>query len=103
MYENLVVLNRMNERITLLRAEVEKRGMRWADAEDEQAERNKDTNMTDADGRTVNGHAGQITVADSAIASGAVQTQSGRLTDEELRVRLADRLGEDEDDDGVHL
>ncbi|KAF2222877.1 hypothetical protein BDZ85DRAFT_180186, partial [Elsinoe ampelina] len=38
MFENLVVIGRMNERIKILREEVEKRGLRWMDAEVEERE-----------------------------------------------------------------
>jgi len=97
LFENLVVLNRMNQRITILRAEVEKRGMRWADAETEEAEQHKDVDMTDAEGRRVNGH-----VVNTSGSQQGRSAQSGRLTDEDLRRRLQDQMEED-DDDGVHL
>ena len=87
----------MNQRITILRAEVEKRGMRWADAETEEAEQRKDVDMTDAEGRRVNGN-----VVNTSGSQQGRSTQSGRLTDEDLRRRLQDQMEED-DDDGVHL
>jgi len=97
MYENLVVIGRMNERIGMLRAEVERRGMRWADAEVEEANANKDHEMTDTSGQLVNGHAdNNIRQTESA--------PSGRLTDEELRARLAQQLEDDDgEEEGVHL
>lgn len=106
---NLIVIGRMNERIGLLRAEVEKRGMRWADAEVE--ERNAHVDMTDSSGQLVNGEALRSTTtsaASTADTSGveASHGTSGRLTDEELRARLQERLlqqGDDDDDEGVHL
>lgn len=95
MFENLVVIGRMNERIQLLRAEVERRGMRWADAEVE------DQTMTDAHGEIVNGTSGGT---DAHVGVSQSQAPSGRLTDEELRARLLERLGDDgEEDEGVHL
>lgn len=102
MFENLVVIGRMNERIALLRAEVERRGMRWADAEVEDAQ---DKNMTDVEGRLVNGN-GHGSAAGSETAAGTAtqgSVQSGRLTDEELMARLQERLGEQDDEEGVHL
>lgn len=101
MFENLVVIGRMNERIQLLRAEVERRGMRWADAEVE------DSAMTDVNGELVNGASGDEAHAGASQsqAPSAPSAPSGRLTDEELRARLLERLGDDggEEDEGVHL
>ncbi|KAG9786898.1 hypothetical protein KCU75_g3763, partial [Aureobasidium melanogenum] len=90
MYENLVVISRMNERIDLLRAEVEKRGMRWSEAEVE------DRQVSE---RMVNGDSASTTTTQS-------QPQSGRLTDEQLRAQLEARLAQDTQDDqeeGLHL
>ncbi|THY36107.1 hypothetical protein D6D01_00750 [Aureobasidium pullulans] len=90
MYENLIVINRMNERIELLRAEVEKRGMRWSEAEVE------DLQVSE---RMVNG--------DSTTQTQPTQSQSGRLTDDELRAqleaRLAQHIQEDQEEEGLHL
>ena len=90
MYENLIVINRMNERIQLLRAEVEKRGMRWSEAEVE------DLQVSE---RMVNG--------DSATQTQPTQSQSGRLTDDELRAQLEASLAqhshEDQEEEGLHL
>ncbi|THZ64733.1 hypothetical protein D6C86_02249 [Aureobasidium pullulans] len=90
MYENLIVINRMNERIELLRAEVEKRGMRWSEAEVE------DRQISE---RIVNG--------DSTTQTQPTQTQSGHLTDGELRAQLEARLAqhshEDQEEEGLHL
>ncbi|GAB7350905.1 hypothetical protein MBLNU459_g1419t1 [Dothideomycetes sp. NU459] len=112
MFENLVVIGRMNERIQLLRAEVERRGMRWADAEVEER------TMTDANGEGVNGVGGSSSSSGGGggggvemFVGGSAQRQaprapSGTLTDEELRARLLERLGDDDEageDDGVHL
>lgn len=99
MFENLVVIGRMNERIALLRVEVEKRGMRWADAEVE----DRDQEMKDEEGHMTNGSGSH---AVTATASQVQQTRepSGRLTDEELMTRLQERLGDpDGNEDGVHL
>src|ERR1700761_2458055 len=62
MFENLAVIGRMNERIALLRAEVEKRGMRWSEGEVE-------------DAKMGNGENG---------AGREAAQPSGRLTDDEL-------------------
>ena len=94
MFENLTVINRMNERIELLRAEVEKRGMRWSEGEVE------DSKMVNGDGKAVvvnvNGHAAANGTGESPRAP------SGRLNDDELRRQLEAHMGDD-DEDGVHL
>ena len=83
-----------------MRAEVEKRGMRWADAEVE--DRNADTNMTDSNGQLVNGSSTTASDANTSTDP-ATSRVSGRLTDEELVARLQERLHESEEDEGVHL
>lgn len=97
MFENLVVIGRMNERIDLLREEVERRGMRWADAEVE----DKQKDMTNGDGVMVNGDGPR-----SSQPSQEARAPSGRLTDEELMRRLQERMGEEdgeEGEEGLHL
>ena len=91
MFENLTVIGRMNERISLLRAEVERRGMRWSEGEVEDRE-GQDK------GKMVNGDAGMNgTMAES-------RQQNGSLTDDELRRRLEAQMAEDDgDEEGVHL
>jgi hypothetical protein len=90
MFENLVVIGRMNDRIKMLRDEVEKRGMRWSEGEVEEK-------------ALANGHAEGD--AESASGHSAVQERapSGRLTDEELRRRLEAEVGDEGNEDGVHL
>ena len=95
MFENLVVINRMNERIELIREEVQKRGMRWSEAEVEDRDAAHLVNgITDTDSST--------TTASHAPA----QRPSGTLTDEQLRAQLEERLGPQEtadEEEGVHL
>jgi hypothetical protein len=83
--ENDVVIARQRERIGLLRAEVERRGGRWHEAGGEER-------------AGVNGHA-----EEGELVNG--RTAGGSLTDEELRRRLEETMGGDEDDDedGMHL
>ena len=96
MFENLSVIGRMNERIGLLRAEVERRGLRWSEAEVEDHEHAKTNGVVNGDGQPVNGLA--------SAGTSAPRAPSGRLTDEELRRQLeAQMSGMDEEDDGVHL
>ncbi|KAL1306740.1 hypothetical protein AAFC00_005405 [Neodothiora populina] len=102
MFENLIVIGRINERIDLLRAEVERRGMRWADAEVEESSAN-----ASAGERLVNGTGTSSTTTTTTAAAttrDATNTSSGSLTDAELMARLQERMNEDEDgEEGVHL
>lgn len=96
--ENEEVVQRMEERITLLRQEVENRGYRWSEAEVEDKEvGEQDVNMADGD------------ASDSIQERGTTgetggQRTGGSLSDEELRRRLMERMeAEMRDEDGVHL
>lgn len=83
MRENEEVIARMQERIALVRQEVEGRGMRWADGEVE--DRVEENGVVEMNG------------------AGAREERPG-LSDEELERRLRERLGDGEDEeDGVHL
>lgn len=93
MVENLGVINRLKERVGLLRKEVEGRGMAWTAEGEGEGE-------GDGEKAVVNGH--------TEVESGGPRQLSGRLTDEELRRRLEAQMGEEGDDgdgdgDGVHL
>ncbi|MCJ1254291.1 hypothetical protein MMC24_002105 [Lignoscripta atroalba] len=102
--ENKEVVMRMNERVELLRTEVEGRGYLW---QEQSQEGRKDgdgdlaTGGAEADGtiteRQANGH-------DSAD-SGDAGRRGGRLGDEELARRLMERIGSESDEEGtgVHL
>jgi hypothetical protein len=87
--ENNIVIQRQRERIELLKKEVERRGARWHEA---------DTNGT-ADGSSAEWETVDHTAATQRNAS-------GRLTDEELRQQMMDRLenpGDSNEEDGMHL
>ncbi|KAK0254771.1 hypothetical protein LTR91_026280 [Friedmanniomyces endolithicus] len=110
MFENLQVIGRMNGRLGLLKAEVERRGMVWMrDPEDLREEPGEESaahmNGTTATNGVTNRTNGQHVVENNAISGqvAAPRAPSGRLTDEELRQQLAAQLDGDEDDDGVHL
>ncbi|KAF2717562.1 hypothetical protein K431DRAFT_232836 [Polychaeton citri CBS 116435] len=87
MFENLSVIGRMNERIAILREEVEHRGMRWSESEEEQA-------LAAQRQTRVNGEA-------AAQPNGPLSP--GRLSDDELRRQLETQMADEEGDDGVHL
>ncbi|KAH0595651.1 hypothetical protein MHUMG1_06828 [Metarhizium humberi] len=132
-HENEAVIDRMAERIALVRAEVEERGVSWAEFQSkEEAEAAAD--KARAEEAQVNGH-GQRRGTHSAWTDGTFQTgtirdgqihmdtqppptagsgnnSGGRLNDEELRQAIEERLrtlgneGDDEgdgDDGGMHL
>lgn len=128
--ENEQVLERMEERIRLIRAEVEGRGASWTEFQskeeaDEMARRGREMGQ-------LNGHleGDEDVPAESAGASGERthpawsdgtfqagttrngelqmdQHAGGRLTDEELRRQMEERMREmevdDEEDEGMHL
>ncbi|KAI9801987.1 MAG: hypothetical protein M1825_003043 [Sarcosagium campestre] len=95
--ENQEVIARMEERLRLLRVEVESRGMRWGDAE---VEGKPDPGATETDSSVDGVQAGASSVA---RVNGAHSGQG--LDDEELRRRLDERManGDGDSDDGVHL
>ena len=99
MFENLTVIGRFNERIALLKGEVERRGGVWG--EDVGGE---GVGGLDIDGEVVvvaNGQASNGTAESGRATNGA---PSGRLTDEEFRRRMEAQMGgEDGEEDGVHL
>ena len=117
MFENLGVITRMHERVELIKAEVEKRGMPWPSEERERGavdvRRLREFGMegengeqivvgrAESDANLVNGTAAANGTAGGA-ESGARAQQSGRLTDEELRRQLEAQMGMD-DEEGVHL
>lgn len=101
MFENLSVIGRMNERIELIKIEVQSRGLRWYDEEvqDAQASRQVEApdavNMANGEEQLVNGHAQTVVTSNDQQA-----LQSGSLSDAELQRRLQDIMP---DDEGVHL
>lgn len=95
--ENLLVVQRMKERILLLKGEVEGRGSKWA----EEAPRPEIVES--------NGHASveEVRVASQPIHGvSSTRPSGGRRGDEELAQRLREQLEEVDDNeahDGVHL
>ena len=88
-HENAIVINRQKERIDLLKQEVERRGGRWHEADN---------------GGKVNGS------SEESVPNGEAQATSrgtggGRLTDDELRRQMMERMAEDDnnEDEGMHL
>lgn len=100
--ENLEVIGRMRERISLLKREVERRGFLWEEEENET-------------GLRVNGHL-EDEVQDDSMQEEVnihreIRQHGGSLSDEELAVRLQERVDDegvgddfaDTDGGGVHL
>lgn len=95
MFENLGVIGRMNERIQLIKAEVQRRGLRWTEGELENAAAGKEApDMVNGDGHLVNG-------VGTSQRRPPRHVQSAMLSDEELMRRMQERM--ENDDDGVHL
>lgn len=91
--ENELVIERQSERVQLLKAEVERRGGRWHEAEPE----GKDNHA--------NGNEGPATNDEGVTTTTTAATNNpGRLTDDELRHQLEARMNEDNGDEGgMHL
>ncbi|KAI9686075.1 MAG: hypothetical protein M1822_004058 [Bathelium mastoideum] len=108
--ENEEVARRMEERIALLRAEVQARGMLWPEDEDEEALNGKVVNGN-GNGVREDNEGTQGAQRDEGTVGGGEGGQederrggeSRGLSDEELQRRLRERLGEPDEDEGVHL
>ena len=96
--ENLVVIQRMRERIVLLKGEVEGRGYKWGENEAAMPA------IVES-----NGHAGAEIVGEASRAAQSgtsTRPSGGRLGDEESSQRLREQAGKGDDDEaqgGVHL
>ncbi|KAI9790515.1 MAG: hypothetical protein M1816_005022 [Peltula sp. TS41687] len=110
--ENEEVIRRMEERIGLLRREVERRGFRWTEVGEEDKVVARGGQVGDGDGQTGEGLQGHERERESGRErDGQQRSQGGSLSDEELRRRLRERLeaqmdmrGDDGgNEEGVHL
>lgn len=100
--ENMEVMERMEERIILLKVEVEGRGYLWSDEEPRNGNRevNGDLNGDrEVDGR----HIQRNTHQDAVYGPESARPQGGRMGDEELRRSPRAQLDEVVDDEGLHL
>ena len=95
--ENRLVVQRMEERISLLQGEVESRGFKWVDDD-------KKPESAGLNGHTaIEGVMGASRITNSGPH---IRPSGGRLGDEELARRLREQMEEEDDDeaqDGVHL
>ena len=97
--ENVVVIRRMEERIKLLKREVEDRGFKWGEGEED-----ADADMNGNGRAEVERDAVMPDTRDASGTRREIRSTGGRLGDEELARRILEQAGEDEDtDDGVHL
>ncbi|KAL6242896.1 hypothetical protein RBB50_009996 [Rhinocladiella similis] len=89
-HENVVVINRQKDRIRLLKQEVERRGGRWHELDKE---------------HKTNGSSGSTLTDGEPAAANPGAGSSRRLTDEELRQQMLERLAEDDngEENGIHL
>ncbi|KAI1855509.1 hypothetical protein JX266_000374 [Neoarthrinium moseri] len=110
--ENELVIERMQERIALIKAEVEGRGLSWVEfqGKPDDEEMKEEPAAPPAPTNGVNGHAS--TTAESrqhpAWSDGTFTTGTirGGLSDDELRQQLEARMREmegDDDEGGMHL
>lgn len=125
--ENEQVIDRMMERVALIRVEVEERGVSWTEFQSkEEVEAKQDETADDGTTTTAVNGTGERngTTPHSAWTDGTFQTgtisngqvridsqpgqtaQGGSMTDEELSRALQERmrnLEDDDEEDGVHL
>lgn len=118
--ENAMVIERQRERVALLKREVERRGGRWHEAgdgdEDEGLDRLRDRVVNgggagreedDATPELTRASTMETTASRGTGGGGVTGRGGGRLTDEELRRQLAERMageyGEQQEEDGMHL
>lgn len=104
--ENEEVMRRFEERLKLLKDEVEGRGAVWGHGAAEPAKDEPVVNGVNGDAGGGAGEEEEETVQTGVAATGPrTQQQSGRLTDAELQRLLMERMGEQEGDEeeGVHL
>ncbi|CEJ90560.1 hypothetical protein VHEMI06336 [[Torrubiella] hemipterigena] len=116
--ENEQVIDRMMERIAIIRVEVEERGASWeefqaiGDAQTEVGAGDDNTNSSNADGRHSAWTDG--TFQTGIIRNGQVHRDQdagsrqggGTLDDDQLRAAMDEQLrtlGDDDDDNGMHL
>ena len=106
MRENIEVIERMKERIRMLKVEVERRGSSWHGGEGKVGEEELGVN---GDVVTVNGVSGEaVAVQDQDVsanrAGDVTAITGGSIGDEELARRMGERMQEQiDDDDGVYL
>jgi len=104
--ENVEVMGRMQERLDLLKTEVEKRGFTWVDPDKQREEGEKSAvngvNGTEEDDVEMHDAVQGQDHATGVVTAPARISQGGTLDDDELARRLATQMDED-DQAGMHL
>ncbi|KAL6718074.1 hypothetical protein ACLMJK_004159 [Lecanora helva] len=93
--ENVVVIRRMEERICLLKQEVEGRGFKWGEEDQEYADMNEGPTLKDEQTSASPG------IHSTSDAEGAFDLSGGHLGDDELAQRISERIGDDVDENNV--
>jgi len=107
--ENEAVMARFRERVDMLKVEVVMvRRMPWVEWDEENEHDGGSKGQVNgghdgSNGSVLNGTAAHEEAGSGTTQDGRVQQTDGSLSDEELRRRLAQQMGEDEDDEGLHL
>ena len=94
--ENVSVIQRMKERIQLLKREVEDRGFKWGKDDEEEHDVEMNGNGSAAD------HL-ETSSSSTTHARPVPRHTGGSLSDAELAQRLSEQMDEDSNMDGVHL
>lgn len=107
MFENLAVMGRMNERVAMIRVEVEGRGMPWPSEEREAGGPGRGSGVGTEAGEQIvvmrgSGNGDLVNGDIGAVANGT-GARSGRLTDDELRRQMEARMAENDEEEGVYL
>ncbi|KAI4098654.1 MAG: hypothetical protein L6R37_006384 [Teloschistes peruensis] len=100
--ENNEVIERMQSRISLLRNEVEGRGLPWDDHQISTMNGNLEDQMANSRGEMAEENSA---FPEANPSSGQPRANGGSLGDEELARRLSERLNESmqDENDGIHL
>lgn len=100
--ENLEVIARNEERIDLLRREVERRGFGW-DFTEVEAKEDRDGSADTVNGNST--HVNGVIRGNGTAGGGEAEGErgGGSLTDDELSRRLMEQMEQDDDTEGLHL
>ncbi|KAI9888348.1 MAG: hypothetical protein M1814_000555 [Vezdaea aestivalis] len=95
--ENREVISRMEARLTMLKREIENRGLSWHDGETKESE---DKISTDGGGENID-----QTIVEAPGENRQINGSGGRINDEEMQQRLEAMMRENDspDDGGIDL
>jgi len=107
--ENEAVMAKFRERVDMLKVEVVMvRRMPWVEWDEEKGHDGGGKGEVNGghegtNGTLLNGSSAHEEADSGTRQDGQAQRTSGSLSDEELRRRLAQQMGEDDNDEGLHL